>query len=389
LKILNLHDSDNIKLIPLRIREARVSRGYSLFDLAEEINVSKQLVSKYELGTVKVPAENLVKISQLLEFPLSFFYKYKDPEINNYSESVTFFRSLRSTSKKTKISLEQNIDFVQEIFLFLKKYIDFPPVDIPENIAEDYKTGVSDEYIEEMAMKLRQYWNLGNKPIKNLSNLLLKKGFVISRVELNTEKVDAFSKLTSSGIPCVILGSDKNSAVRSRMDLAHELGHIILHSHIEETEFEKNLKKIEKEATKFAGSFLLPAVSFSEDIHSVALDSFIYLKEKWKVSIAAMVVRTHSLQLISDEQYNSLFRQINAKNWRRKEPLDDSIDFERPNMINEALELLVNNNILTLEEFIDNICFNEKDIENLCFLPIGYFKSNIYKNNKPQLKIIK
>lgn len=381
--------NDEKKPVPIRIREARIARGLSLSDLSEQLDLSKQVISKYELGTVKVPMDNLIKISNTLNFPIRFFYKSKDLEVEQSSQSVTFFRSLRNTSKRVKTSLEQQIKFMQEIYSFLQKYIDFPHVDIPEDISSDYKIGVDDNYIDDVAMKLREYWGLGNKPISNLSNLLLKKGFIISRVELKTQKADAFSKLINGGVPCVILGSDKNSAVRSRTDLAHELGHIILHSHIEETEFEKNIKVIEKEADKFAGAFLLPSEEFAGDIYSVSLDSLIYLKEKWKVSLAAMIVRAHSLGIVSDEQYTSLFKQLNIRKWRVKEPLDDVLEFERPNIVKEAIELLIDNGILTIEDFLEEVCLNYNDIENLCFLPEGYFEHKIIKDSKPKLTIIR
>jgi len=389
--VSNLTFSEKLekKVVPIRIREARISRGYSLSDLAEELNVSKQMISKYELGIVKVPIENLIEISKVLNFPISFFYNEKNRNFEKASESVTFFRSLRSTTKKTRISLIQNIEFLQEILFMLQKYISFPAVDIPEDIALDYKIGVNDKYIEEVARKLRVYWELGDGPIINLTNILLKKGFLVTRIELNTEKVDAFSKLTNSGVPIIVLGSDKESAVRSRMDLAHELGHIILHSHIEESEFEKNIKKIESEANRFAGAFLMPENTFSEDVYSASLNSLVYLKEKWKVSVAAMVVRLKSLNFIDEDQYNYLFKQINVKGWRKKEPLDDSIRFETPNIIKEAFDLLIENNVMNSSELLENITLNPVDIEKLCFLPEGYFDKKILEVNKPKLKIIK
>lgn len=389
MRYLDFSDNNRKSVVPIRIKEARMARGYSLNDLAEKLDLTKQIISKYETGLVKIPIENLIKVSELLNFPIAFFYKDKKCTLENSSEGITFFRSLRSTSKKTKISLEQNIEFMKEIYSFIQNYIEFPSFDIPEDLNLNYKIGIDDEYIDDVALKLRQYWGLGSKPINNLTNLLLKKGIIITRIELKSEKVDAFSKLTSIGIPFVVLGSDKDSAVRSRMDLAHELGHIILHSHLQEHEFEKNYSVIENEAKKFASAFLLPAEEFVKDIYTTTLDAFVYLKEKWKVSIAGMIVRAHSLNIVSDDQYTYLFKQISMKRWRTKEPLDDIIKFERPNMFKEAIELLIENDIITAGEFLDNIGMDYRDIENLCFLPEGYFENYIENINKPKLKIIK
>ena len=42
--------NDEKKIIPYRIKQARVSRGLSMVDLAELVSVSKQAISQYEMG---------------------------------------------------------------------------------------------------------------------------------------------------------------------------------------------------------------------------------------------------------------------------------------------------------------------------------------------------
>lgn len=199
--------------------------------------------------------------------------------IDECSQSITYFRSIKSTSKKERISFEQKVHFINEIVVELSKYIEFPSLDLPTELINEYKVNIDFNGIEEIALKLRDYWNLGKGPIKNLSNILLKKGIIISRVELKTEQVDTFSKWIDRK-PYIVIGADKGCAVRSRFDLAHELGHIILHAHIEEDEFKANINKIEKEANHFASAFLMPEDEFVKDIYNISLSSFLYLKEK-------------------------------------------------------------------------------------------------------------
>ncbi|HCW52731.1 MAG TPA: transcriptional regulator [Clostridium sp.] len=371
-------------ILGFRLREARVARGYSLEDLAKKIGITRQSLSKYENSGMNIQYENLIKISNVLDFPISFFKKPK--ESSGIGNSPVFFRSLRQTTAKVKESLSQNVDFLEEIYSYFGKYINFPPVDIGEDINKNYKIGISDEYIEEIALNLREHWGLGNQPINNLVDLLQRKGFIISRIELSTHKVDAFSSISKKGIPFIILGNDKESAVRSRMDCAHELGHIVLHSHLTYDEFRKNYTMIEDEANRFASAFLLPAETFSEDIFTINLDSFIYLKQKWKVSIAAMIVRAHNLKIITDDQYSYLFKRISAKKWRVKEPLDDSFKVEEPELLKQAVNLLIDNNILDKEKMIYDLSLCKKDIENLCCLEQNYLGEDI---NKPILRIIK
>lgn len=380
-------NKDNKSIIPIRIREARISRGMSLTDLADNIGVTKQAISKFELGTLNVNSAVLLKISDVLDFPINFFFKPKEGQDVNYKKSPVFFRSV-STAKKVKIALEQRIEFVHEIMTFLRNYIDFPSVDLfdyENNIPKGY---LDNEAIDEIALSLREYWGLGTKPINNLSNLLLKKGFVISRVQLGTTKVDAYSRWIK-GTPYIILGSDNYSAVRARFTLAHELAHLILHQHLEDEDIKKNHKQIENEAHRFASAFLLPSESFSKDVYSTSLDDFVFIKPKWKVSISAMIRRCYDLDLITDKQYSNMNRYLNIKKWKTKEPLDDTIEFEKPNMIREAFDLLIENNVISADEMVNQIALNPNEIEKLCFMEDNYFKNHINKAAKPKLRLIK
>jgi Zn-dependent peptidase ImmA (M78 family) len=125
------------------------------------------------------------------------------------------------------------------------------------------------------------------------------KGIVICRYEMQGENVEAFS-FWNGHRPFIFLASEKEAAVRRRYDLAHELGHLILHRWIEQSELEDRaiLKAIEGEAYKFAGAFLLPSSSFPNEVYTTRLDAFIPLKQRWKVSIQAMIYRCADLDLI-------------------------------------------------------------------------------------------
>ena len=62
-------------IIPSRITEAREARAMSMEELAKDIGVTRQSVSKYERGIVRPSHEMLQSISLCLGFPTEFFYK--------------------------------------------------------------------------------------------------------------------------------------------------------------------------------------------------------------------------------------------------------------------------------------------------------------------------
>lgn len=380
---LNKH---NNKIVPARIKEARISRGLSLSQLSEFIGVSSQAISQYELGTSRPSATVLMKLIEILGFPLNYFKKPKGIFCKDCSNSATYFRSMKSTPKKLKYAYEIRIDWIDEIYQFLNQYINFPEINIPEfkdllNDRLDYET------IEEIALSLRKYWGIEKAPIINLSELLEKNGFVIGNINFSNKKIDAFSRWFNN-VPYIVLETDNSSAVRNRFDLAHELGHLILHQNIDEDSIRnKNvLDKIEDEANCFAGAFLLPNNSFAEEVMSTSLEHFVILKKRWKVSIQAMIKRCENLNLLTESQVRYLFMQISKKGLRRKEPLDDTLQFENPYLIKQAIKLLIENEVLSPDDIVEEISLNKDEIDCMCFLPKDMLRA---KKLTPELTLIK
>jgi uncharacterized protein DUF955/uncharacterized protein DUF4118 len=155
---------------------------------------------------------------------------------------------------------------LSEWFVQTAKYLDdivnYPEPAIPDCTPNDATGRYTFEEVNEIALKLRAQWGLGPGPISNVLALLESKGIVICRYEMQGESVEAFS-FWNGHRPFIFLASEKEAAVRRRYDLSHELGHLVLHRWIEQSELEDRatLKAIEGEADKFAGAFLLPSSS--------------------------------------------------------------------------------------------------------------------------------
>ena len=94
-------------IIPSRIKQARVSRGYSMADLGNLVGVSRQAISKYEIGTYTPTEAVLSRIASVLRYEISFFRKPLPSDAA--SPSTVFFRSRRSTTKKSKEAAKEKI----------------------------------------------------------------------------------------------------------------------------------------------------------------------------------------------------------------------------------------------------------------------------------------
>ena len=153
-------------LIPSRITEARESRSMSMDELAKNIGVTRQSISKYERGIISPTSEMLQAISLSLGFPVEFFYK---PEGNTCaSTSPLFFRSKANIAKKVKNACTYQIKWTNEIKKYLEQYVDFVPWDLPV-LDKDYEA-LSFEDVEELALALRKKWEIGDSPIGDLDD---------------------------------------------------------------------------------------------------------------------------------------------------------------------------------------------------------------------------
>ncbi|OPX46381.1 helix-turn-helix protein [Ruminiclostridium hungatei] len=365
----------NKKVIPERIREARISRDLTTTQLAELLGITRQCVSQYELGHSEPTHLILRKMVEIFEFPVGFFYKPL-PRTNGL-ESITFyspafFRSLKAAKKSGKNKVTVRTDWLEEIYLYLKQHVDFPEVKAPE--MSNFLTGqeLSQDEIEDIAEHVRRSWGLGIGPISNVLLLLEKNGFVVARNSIKDKKIDAFSQWKGE-TPYVYLSSDKDCAVRTRFDAAHELGHLLLHIDSDQHNYddENYIKTIEKEANRFAGAFLLPRNSFGQEVMSTSLDHFINLKRRWKVSIQAMICRCSDLGILNENQILYLRKQISIRKMRTNEPLDDELIPESPVMLKQAVEIMLEDNSLNNEKIVEDLCLPIEEIEALTNLPRG------------------
>lgn len=363
-----------------RLKQARLYNGLTVEELAKKINISAQAESQYEIGKILPQFDKIIEFSKILNFPVQYFLQDYDFNIQSGS---SYFRSLMKTQKKYRTEQKTKVEFLAKLYTILEEYIDFPFLDLPQiSIDEEYESP------EEAAQALREHWKLGDKPITNLLRLLEAHGIIVTTFDVDTEDIDAFSQFfekDGKSFFIIAYSSNKQSAARINFDLAHELGHIMLHSWSDDSENmdRETFKRKENEANRFASAFLLPETSFKQDVrfYPTNLDRYIELKKKWRVSIGAMLYRACYLAVITQSQYQYLIRIMNAKNIRKQEPLDNIIEIPYPRMLRDSVEMLITNDVFTKTELINEfydcgLPMNSDELEKLLVLEKGYFDEN-------------
>lgn len=369
MKVIKFGSITGNKIFPEKIKEARVARGLSQSQLSELIGVSSQAISQYENG-YSVPNPAIVlKLVDMLDFPISFFSSSSKNE--DEKDDIIYFRANKNITKKLQDACKIRIEWIDNTYSILNEYFRLPKVNIPDFGDIDIES-LDLISIEEIADELREYWKLGEGPIANLIDILQENGLVITKLKIGNKKIDGFSTWKKE-TPYIFIEDEKGSAVRSRFNLAHELGHLILHRGLSEEEIEVNKAIIEEQANQFAGAFLLPRESFNSEIISSSIDSFVLLKRKWLVSIAAMIKRAQDTEMLTENQIRYLKSQMIKYGYYKKEPMDDSIHPERPYLFKQAFELLIENNIMDKGTLLELLRINKTEAISLYSLKEDFF----------------
>ncbi len=380
-----------------RLKDARLFRGKTLADISRDTGISKQSLSLYENNKNSPELANVLKLTQSLKFPFDFFFQESSFQVKT---EATYFRALLSATKKDRTAQSVKLEYLAQIYLVLLEYIEFPSLNLPKvdfngsDNTYDYDEENEVEQLEAIAMQVREFWGLGNTPIKDLRFVLEANGIIVTSFDANAEKIDAFSQRTivnNGDIFFIAVSKSGQTVARARFDMAHELAHILLHPWSEDLELipKEEFKARERQANILASAFLLPRDSFIQDVshYPTNLEYYKHLKEKWNVSIQAMIYRAYQLKVITSNQYQYLMRQVSKNGWRESEPGDIPFVLEE-NLLQSAVDMLINNNVLSGVEFLEElkrhgIAMYPDEIEELLGLKAGTLSAG--KNERPNI----
>lgn len=358
-----------------RLREVREARCMHSKVLAGKIAVSEASVSQYESGD-QMPSPAVVdRICETLGVPVHFFTSPDETEA-----SFLFWRSRSAATKRIRTSIERQFAWLHAIVRVVEQAVEFPPDNVPDFDLPADPTAINDELIDDVARNTRRYWQLGDGPIENVVWLVENNGVIVVRNELGDERLDAFSCRVSNGpiSRCfVVLGTEKESAARSRFDLGHELGHCILHRRVAERVARNSElhNLLERQADRFSSAFHLPAESFLTEAYSHDPESLVHLKRRWQVSIACMLMRLSDLDVISDQQRTNAFVKLSRLGWRKREPLDDVLLPEQPKLLKEAIAMLIDHAVIAPTALEQYVHLYQHEIERLLGVPRGFMSN--------------
>ncbi|MFA4875874.1 MAG: XRE family transcriptional regulator [Methanoregula sp.] len=290
-----------------RIKSARINAGLSQEALGNKLGITKMAISKYETGSVIPNSGALIALAKALEVRIEFFFRTMDVRL---SKPEYRCRKALSSKDESKI-LGKTADWLERYLTIEEITGSEKPLMLPDRGSCRVTTL---EQIEEIAVHVRQQWNLGLNPIENLMDVLEQHGIKVGVIAAPVE-FDALTMWYNDDHPLIIVNKTF-SGDRQRLSLAHEMGHLLLDP-------DEGID-IEAAAFRFAGAFLVPrataVMELGQKRRMLDFRELYVLKRKYGMSMGAWIYRAKDLTIISDSAANRHWVEMRSRGWHKKEP---------------------------------------------------------------------
>ena len=309
---------------PIMVILGREARGLSQSQLAESLGVDQSTLSRVEAGLQQPSDEMVAKLSEILQFPISFFH-----QSHRFQQlPVSFFRKRKRLSSRDVRAIRAKINIARLRIEILARSDSLAEAKL---VLKDLRA--SGETPERAAMLLRVRWNLPPGPIPNLVKVIEDAGIVVVPTDFSTALVDGVSLYEPDDtLPPMIFINPALPGDRMRWTLAYELAHIVLHHHLA---IPRDDDGVEDEANRFAQEFLTPARDIKGQLNALNLQRLAALKSHWKVSMRALLLRAQQFGCISERNARHLWMRLSALGGT-VEPVP--LEPERPALVRSLVE---------------------------------------------------
>ena len=302
-----------------RLGLARKRAGLSTRALAERVTpkISAYAIGRHEKSGNLPTGEVFASLCKVLDVSAEYLIGTQVKELRGVEWRKKYSTRVRERAEARVFLIER-----LERYITIEQILELPSVDDPfATLRVDHLA--DDEAIEKKAREVRGAWNLGNDPIPSMTALLEDQGMKVIEGDL-PDRINGFTRQaeTSDGALLeVILVSRRTGVERKRFSLAHDLAHRVIAA-----TGNPELKK-EKAVDRFAGAFLIPRGHLEDEVRGsrrgMGRAEIMRLKRVYGVPAAAMLMRLHKVDILSESELRSAFKTY-ARDWRTKEP--DPID---------------------------------------------------------------
>ena len=341
-----------------RLKAARDAAGLSTRAVARKlsllrISVSHVTIGNYERGKTFPAMETLRALAGIYARPVDWFLG------STSMLSGVRYRALTSVRVRDKRAYEGDALALLDTYLELENVVERPL----EALAF---TAAPEETGRALAERLREELELGTQPVASVIDVAEKLGIRV--IELGTEaRIDGFA--AHLGPHKIVVLNSELSNDRIRFNAAHEVGHHLFEDCEEDGEVAFEEKELDKRAHEFASHLLLPESVLEQAIETKSMVRLVQFKERFGISLAAMVYRARSGGHISQRMYERLFRQFSQLGWRKNEP--GYVAPDRPARLEALIDVAVHEGHLSFGQVAQLACVPESEIRRRVLRAMG------------------
>lgn len=293
-----------------RLKMLRLAKGLTLDELANDIGgiVTKQALSKYERDQSRPSLTTSRQLARVLGVKTA--HLFATPRFN---VELIGYRKRTTLRVSESNHLENLVKLQLEDRVQLQERLEGPSlVQLPSLKVSSL------EEVEKAATELRRLWDLGLDPISNITDALESRRVHVLEIEASKQfdGISAFVRDDSGEIIAAgVVSRIGVSGERQRMNLAHEVSHIVT-------------KPVgidgEDVAKRFAGAFLFPEEAVRLELgnrrRDLPFEELAILKSRYGISMSGIVFRAVNLGIVSQDYKTEFFKTTSPLGWRTAEP---------------------------------------------------------------------
>jgi Zn-dependent peptidase ImmA (M78 family) len=326
----------SIAVIAERLRQARDVTGYSTREVSRKLQemghaVSHTTVANFEARKAVPSIEVLEALAAIYERTRDWFYS------NGPSFSGVKYRALKAVRVADKRKFEgESLGWMLAYIAAEQKVND------PGESPQDFRIK-RDETGASVARRIRDYYRFGEYPITSISRLAENFGIRVIQLE-SPARIDGMAAMLGSTRVVVVNTTLAND--RLRMNLAHELAHHLFEDCVGDQPLSE--ADIERRAMECASHLLIPDAPLKAAFELQSMVRLVQYKERYGVSLAAMIFRARQSRLISERLYKQLWIEFGRLGWRKDEP--GYVPPDRPVRMEALFDAALERRLMTIKE---------------------------------------
>jgi Zn-dependent peptidase ImmA (M78 family)/DNA-binding XRE family transcriptional regulator len=333
---LNVRES-----LPSKLKAARMLTGMSTRRVAAKLGkrfpISHATVANYESGRSVPPMDILAALACLYDRPINWFLE------RGRSLTGVRYRNLKSRVRITDLHrFEADVQRWIDAYVALETRLRKPLSAAITNFRIPKGSGADDlaRLVRRTLLRLKE-----DEPVPSVVDVLERFGVRV--MENPTDlRIDGLAAKYENEYVVVLNPGVSND--RSRLNGAHELAHVLL-GDCDKAENES--KEAEQKAFEFGSLLLLPNSQLKEAFQGQSMVRLVRFKERFGISLAAMVYRAEKLAFITKSTAKALWIEFARRGWRTQEP--GNVRPDRATRFEQLVDEVLANGKMSLKEVAD------------------------------------